>query len=92
MAFVSEPGAGPPFPASEPGAAPLPSDRFSPSRLRGVINTIISVVDLDDGSVLAHLELDGVASHFLTDGRVLMPREDAVRYQWIDVVELELQR
>jgi hypothetical protein len=91
MTLVAQPGAGPAFPEVQPGA-PLPTDFFSPERLREVFNTLISVVDLGDGSVLAHLELDLATSYFLDDGRLLVARENASGFQWAEIVRLGLRR
>lgn len=78
-------------PPVRPGE-PFPRDYFTPARLNRVKTSIISVVDLRRGEVIAHLEIDALVYQFLNDGRIVLMYEDSTGYQWIEIVTLTLER
>ncbi len=70
---------------------PFPPFHFDAARLNRIHNTVVGVLDPDDGQVLALRSMDANVYQFLPDGRLLTMREDDVGHQWAEVVRLELE-
>ena len=75
---------------AQPGGALLP-DAFSPTVLHRTFDTVVSVLDLETGAVLAHRLFDEAAVQFLDDGRLLVARDDPTGYLWAEAWELRLE-
>ncbi len=87
---VRDPDYRPP-PEGLPARGPLPSGYLDPRQVNARLNTVISVIDLDRGEAVAHLEIDEHVHQFLVDGRVTVMREADNGHQWIEVLRLELR-
>jgi hypothetical protein len=70
---------------------PYPSGYYDPAEMDDRYDTIISVIDLTNGAVVAHQRLDEYGYQFLENGRLVLMREADDGYQSVEIATLELQ-
>lgn len=86
---VDDPSYRSPFPEPRPGE-PFPRYWFDAGEMNRRHDSIISVIDISRGVVLAHLYLDEHVYQFLEDGRLVTMRESEDGYQWVELIRLGL--